>query len=549
MKYIFTTLIIFTLLTSPFTQQTAHAVSPAPVLQTGQTLCYDSVGTVIDCAGTGQDGDLNSGVTWPSPRFSDLSDGTVTDNLTGLTWSKDGNSSGAAETWQNALDFIKTLNISNYRGHNDWRLPNINELESLVNYSLVNSATWLNGQGFSDVQSGNYWSATPSSYNNGYALHVKIDTGLVEYYLKSSNYYVWPVRDGLSGSMPGTSTLPKTGQTICSNDAYKVVACAGSGQDGEFLAGIAWPSPRFTTNTDLTITDNVTGLIWSKDGNPGMVQKNWQGALDYIKTLNSSNYRGQNDWRLPNINELKSLQNQGQPRFATWLNAQGFSNVQLGSYWSGSVFANDTRYALFAAMDVVGTFSIVGGGSKASNGSYFYVWPVRSGQAIPVAPYLSVVKSGTGSGVVSSSTGGINCGSACSASIANGTLVILTATPDNGNTFTGWTGACNGTGTCTITMDVAKSVTATFALIVINGVCGSANAQSFAIAPNTNLCSSGTSTTITYTGTGPWNWRCNSVYCSANNQQASISKCGDCNIDGMVNISEVQKSISNFLGQ
>jgi hypothetical protein len=100
-------------------------------------------------------------------------------------------------------------------------------------------------------------------------------------------------------------------------------------------------------------------------------------------------------------------------------------------------------------------------------------------------------------------------------------------------------------------------IAATFALntsLPVNGVCGSSNAQSFASAPTTNLCSSGNSTTVTNTGTGPWNWLCsgvnngNSVYCSANNQPASSSKCGDCNNDGIISISEVQKSINNFLG-
>ena len=59
------------------------------VARTGQTTCYDSDGNVIDCAGTGQDGDIQAGVAWPSPRFVDNGDGTITDMLTGLMWLKD----------------------------------------------------------------------------------------------------------------------------------------------------------------------------------------------------------------------------------------------------------------------------------------------------------------------------------------------------------------------------------------------------------------------------------------------------------------------------
>jgi hypothetical protein len=78
---------------------------------------------------------------------------------------------------------------------------------------------------------------------------------------------------------------------------------------------------------------------------------------------------------------------------------------------------------------------------------------------------LTVAKSGTGSGTVTSNPAGISCGGTCSASYASGTSVTLTETPASGSTFAGWSGACSGTGTtCTGTMNSAVSVTATFAL-------------------------------------------------------------------------------------
>jgi predicted carbohydrate-binding protein with CBM5 and CBM33 domain len=76
---------------------------------------------------------------------------------------------------------------------------------------------------------------------------------------------------------------------------------------------------------------------------------------------------------------------------------------------------------------------------------------------------LGVTRSGTGSGTVSSSPGGISCGSTCSATFTSGTSVVLTATPAAGSTFAGWSGACSGTAaTCTVSMTAARSVTATF---------------------------------------------------------------------------------------
>jgi uncharacterized repeat protein (TIGR03806 family) len=76
---------------------------------------------------------------------------------------------------------------------------------------------------------------------------------------------------------------------------------------------------------------------------------------------------------------------------------------------------------------------------------------------------LSVVRSGTGTGTVSSTPAGVNCGTDCSESYQLNTVVTLTATPAASNTFAGWSGACTGTAaTCSVTMSAARSVTATF---------------------------------------------------------------------------------------
>ena len=75
---------------------------------------------------------------------------------------------------------------------------------------------------------------------------------------------------------------------------------------------------------------------------------------------------------------------------------------------------------------------------------------------------LNVTKAGTGTGIVTSSPAGINCGSDCTEVYTGGAVVTLTATSDSGSTFGGWSGACTGSGTCTLTMDAAKSVSPLF---------------------------------------------------------------------------------------
>lgn len=165
--------------------------------QTGQTTCYDSLGGVIDCPGTGQDGDLRAGVTWPNPRFT-VSGDCVTDSLTGLMWARNGNLAGGTRTWQGALDYAAALDSGGgLCGYSDWRLPNVNELESLVNAEQANSAIWLNDQGFTNVQANWYWSSSSNASYTTLAWTVYMRYGYVDSLNKSDySYYVWPVRAG-----------------------------------------------------------------------------------------------------------------------------------------------------------------------------------------------------------------------------------------------------------------------------------------------------------------------------------------------------------------
>ena len=149
----------------------------------------------------------------------------------------------------------------NHLGRSDWRLPNVNELESLVN-KQPNLAEWLQAQGFRNLQVDYYWASTTYAALPRYAWSVDIYGGIVAGHDKADAYFVWPVRRGEPGAVP----LPQTGQTACHDRSGTVVACAGTGQDGESQAGVAWPSPRFVGNADGTVSDRLTGLAWSREG-------------------------------------------------------------------------------------------------------------------------------------------------------------------------------------------------------------------------------------------------------------------------------------------
>jgi hypothetical protein len=185
--------------------------APARVGETGQATCYDEVGTVIACAGTGQDGDLRPGVAWPNPRFVDNGDGTVTDMLTGLVWLRNANCASISPAiWATALTNANTL-ASGACGLTDgsvagqWRLPSLKELQSLVDYeywypALSNTEgtwQWTEGDAFVGIQSDDYWSSTSNVAGPQGAWYVHLGAGLVNAYFKARSYYVWPVRGGL----------------------------------------------------------------------------------------------------------------------------------------------------------------------------------------------------------------------------------------------------------------------------------------------------------------------------------------------------------------
>jgi len=141
------------------------------------------------------------------------------------------------------------------------------------------------------------------------------------------------------------------------------------------------------------------------------------------------------------------------------------SGITCGSTCSAS-FASGASVTLTASAASGSTFA---GWSGACTGTSTCTVPMTAAQSVTAtfntsatSQTLTVARAGTGTGTVSSSPAGITCGSTCSASYASGTSVTLTASAASGSTFAGWSGACTGTGGCTVAMTAARSVTATF---------------------------------------------------------------------------------------
>jgi hypothetical protein len=169
---------------------------PAPLWETGQTACYDTAGNVRNCSGTGEDGEFRKGVAWPSPRFA-INGDCVIDNLTGVTWAKNANLFNGTITWQGALDYVASINSGpGLCGQHDWRLPNIKELISLIDYSQYGPALPLNHP-FTNVQSQAYWSSTSRLWWSTDIFVVWLWDGVVYGKFRNGGYnYFLPVRAG-----------------------------------------------------------------------------------------------------------------------------------------------------------------------------------------------------------------------------------------------------------------------------------------------------------------------------------------------------------------
>jgi hypothetical protein len=168
------------------------------VPRTGQKLCFNNNGEPIDAKGTGQDGELQEGVEFPDPRFTGNGDGTVTDNMTNLVWLEDGNPFGF-RVWEEALALCNSLEsgdkgLTDDSKAGDWRLPNIREIESLVDYNEVGPCL-PKGNPFKNVRPSSYWTSTSVEAAPTEAMFIILGVGPSIFESKEHPFFVWPVRD------------------------------------------------------------------------------------------------------------------------------------------------------------------------------------------------------------------------------------------------------------------------------------------------------------------------------------------------------------------
>lgn len=212
----------------------------------------------------------------------------VRDNTTGLIWEVktiDGlHGKDNTYTWDETEEFVQDVNTEKLCGFDDWRLPNPQELVSIVDYSGITPG--IDAEYFPNTKGTNYWTGTLDLFKDPY-----YDTDDVVRYM---------VVDFGSGNF---SSISKPGIVTA---VLKDIALAVRLVRGNRL------EPQFNKdNNNQTITDQSTGLMWSKCpdyltycNTQYFNYKTWQQALQLAK---NSHLAGHNDWRLPNVKELLSL--------------------------------------------------------------------------------------------------------------------------------------------------------------------------------------------------------------------------------------------------
>ncbi|WP_070963854.1 DUF1566 domain-containing protein [Vibrio sonorensis] len=267
-----------------------------PIVDTSQTQCFDEKRVLSSCPShstfTGQDAQYQG--NQPSYHVND--DGTVTDTVTGLMWTQTTDTNGDGKinatdkmTYQEAITYANALSLS---GYNDWRLPNIKELYSLILFD---------GQDPSGIrQSGNidlvpFLDQTVFSINSG---DTQAGERLIDSQFVSSTKYV-------SKTMIRDDTVFGVNFIDGRIKGYGMRGRGGSGKTFYVLLvrdNPAYGSNQFVNTDESTITDNSTGLTWQRSDSQSSMK--WPQALKYCENLELA---GHSDWRLPDIKELHSI--------------------------------------------------------------------------------------------------------------------------------------------------------------------------------------------------------------------------------------------------
>ena len=293
-RYVFAAILALCLIAALGYSDTGHRTE-GPAVQipdTGQTKCYTDVRELSACPEPGsrffgQDAQFQG----PAMNYHDNGDGTVTDRVTGIVWSK------AVEARKVSLEEAESMAAElRLGGYRDWRVPNIKELYSLINFS---GRAPMMGPGQRDRKDENQ--AVPyintDYFNFKYGKILAGERSIDAQWLSSTRY--------VSFTMAHNLTLFGVNFT---DGRIKGYGYAGPNPRREkkfyvrFVRGSAYGENDFKANGDGTVTDGATGLTWARaDSGRAMT---WEEALAFAR---NSRLGSHSDWRLPNAKELQYI--------------------------------------------------------------------------------------------------------------------------------------------------------------------------------------------------------------------------------------------------
>ncbi|MDP6039975.1 MAG: DUF1566 domain-containing protein, partial [Candidatus Latescibacteria bacterium] len=288
------------------TSQTYRSNGSVAVVPSGSGSTGNSEASQISPIGlpdTGQDGDYtgtfgeDSDYSIQALSYADNADGTVTDLVTNMMWQQ---GEGGEMTWKSATAYCADLSLA---GKDDWRLPTSHELFGILNHGGVRPS--INTVYFTATDA-EYWWTSDTRADNATR--------------------IWAANTGGGiGPHPVDETRSAGGNKI-----FSVRCVRGDAVDEE---------GRFKKNADGTVTDRVTGLMWQQGETQAMT---WEEALVYAEGLALGDHT---DWRLPNIKELRSINNEK----LAWpsVDLTVFPQAQSLDYWSSTTLANRSERAWF----------------------------------------------------------------------------------------------------------------------------------------------------------------------------------------------------------
>lgn len=295
MKFAKTTLVIHILALPLLTADAFSQSLDYPIVDTGQQRCYENQREIkYPKPGEpffGQDAQYAGN----QPSYRDNGDGTIIDLVTGLMWQKN---PGPKKTYQEAVADASACRIG---GYDDWRLPSIKELYSLILFSGVDvDPTSTNSGNMKPFIDAKVFRFTYGNPNKG--------ERIIDSQMATSTKYV-------STTMDGNETMFGVNFADGRIKGYPVNSRGGR-PSKTFYVFYVRGNPKygrndFRDNGDGTVSDKSTGLMWAKldsghlKAGPGRDGKfDWEQALRWCEELE---YAGYSDWRLPNIKELQSL--------------------------------------------------------------------------------------------------------------------------------------------------------------------------------------------------------------------------------------------------